>query len=205
MKKIKIISAVLSAAAALTAMAVSASAETVSIYMSDTGYGVNGGKSFSPDGIVAYTSTLGELADLYDTIDFTISATDLDGRDDLLFQVYVAAGDWSIWANAGETPAIEEAGKEYTFSLNVDDIAAEYGADMVICDMGFQILSATPGVVEVTYNVEFNANGGGTKSEPDVSSEDKEIPDTGVEGVGAVAALAAVAGGALVLTSKRRK
>ncbi|MGN1340065.1 MAG: hypothetical protein ACI4WS_07215 [Oscillospiraceae bacterium] len=210
MKKIKVMSAVLSAAAALTAMAVSASAETVSIYMSDAGYGVNGGKSFSPDGIIAYTNTLGELADLYDTIDFTISATDLAGHDDLTFQVYVAAGDWSIWANGGETPAIEEAGTEYTFSLNVDDIAAEYGADMVICDMGFQIMSAEPGVVEVTYNAEFNANGAADTnsdavSEPVVISEDKGSPDTGVEGVGAVAALAVVAAGALALTGKRRK
>lgn len=211
MKKIKVISAVLSAAAAMTVMAVSASAETVSIYMSDAGYGINGGKSFSPDGIVAYTSTLGELSELYDTIDFTISATDLGGRDDLLFQVYVAAGDWSIWANAGETPAIEEAGKEYTFSLNVDDIADEYGSDMVICDMGFQILSGTPGVVEVTYNVEFNANGGasdtdsGTAAEPEVASEQKGSPDTGIEGVGAVAALAVVAAGVVALTGKRRK
>lgn len=202
MKTTKIISSVFAGAISFAALAAFASAETASIYMTDAGYGINGGASFTADGIMAYESTLGDLAELYDSIDFTISATDLGGRDDLLFQVYVAADNWGIWANAGETPAISEAGTEYSFSLNVDDIAAEFGEDKVICDMGFQILSATSGVVEVTYNAEFNANGAAEDTSADTA---KTNPDTGVEGVGAVAALALVAGGAAALTSKRRK
>ena len=96
------------------------------------------------------------LAEKYDRIDFTISASDLDGHDDLVFQVYVAAADWSVWANDRETPAISEAVTEYSFSLNVDDIAAEYGADSVICNMGFQIPSETAGDVDIDYTVNFN-------------------------------------------------
>ena len=211
MRKNRIIP-LLAAAAAMTALAVTASAETAAINMVDAGYGVNGGASFTADGIEPYANTLGDLADLYDTIDFTISVADLGGRDDMMFQVYVSADDWGVWANGEETPAIEEAGTEYTFTLNVDDIAAQYGADKVICDMGFQILSETPGSVDVTYNVEFSNNSSEAPvDEPDGadiitdSSESKGSPDTGVEGVGAAAALAMASGGAMIFTVKRRK
>lgn len=209
MSKLKAIFAAATAAAALAATALSAGAQTASITMLDAGYGISGGVSFAPDGITMNTSTLGELADLYDTIDFTISAADLGGRDDLLFQVYVAADNWAIWANAGETPAIEQAGTEYAFSLNVDDIAAEYGADKVICDMGFQILSGTAGDVDVDYNVVFNAGGAaaesGTAAESGAPAENKGNPDTGVEGVGAIAAAALAAGGMMAFSRKNRR
>lgn len=207
----KRIVSLLAAAAAVTAVSAAASAETATINMVDGGYGINGGASFTVNGIEPYASTLGDLSDLYDTIDFTISVADLGGRDDLLFQVYVSADDWGVWANGDETPAITEAGTEYTFSLNVDDIAAQYGADKVICDMGFQILSATPGSVDVTYNAEFSSSSEAPADVPanaensSESTESKGSPDTGVEGAGAAAALAIAAGGAMLITGKRRK
>lgn len=223
MKLTKIISVL--TAAALTSCALCLSAFAEKITMADAGYGVNGGKSFSPDGITAYTSTLGDLADKYDTIDFTISVADLGGRDDMSFQVYVAAGDWSVWANGldGDTPPISEAGTEYSFSLNVDDIAETYGRDLVICDMGFQVLSATPGDIDVTYNVSFSENGsaankpeetaadtsaaaendgGANKSESE--NGDKDSPDTGVEGVAAIAAAAVISASAVLISRKRK-
>lgn len=137
MKPTKVISVLMVTTLTSCALCVSAFAEKIT--MVDAGYGVNGGKSFSPDGITAYISTLGDLADKYDTIEFTISVADLGGRDDMSFQVYVAAGDWSVWANGldGDTPPISEAGTDYSFSLNVDNIVKTYGRDLIICDMGF--------------------------------------------------------------------
>ena len=227
MKISKTISILSVSALASLALCTSAFAETIT--MADAGYGVNGGKSFTADGITAYSSTLGDLADNYDSIDFTISVADLGGREDLSYQVYVAAGDWSVWANGldGDTPPISEAGTEYSFSLNVDDIADTYGRDLVICDMGFQILSAAPGDIDVTYTVSFSENGsaankpendgetsenGGETSDEAAangeaendSSNDKDMPNTGVEGVAVCMAASVLAVSAIVISKKRK-
>ena len=221
MKISKTISIISASALASLALCTSAFAETIT--MADAGYGVNGGKSFTADGITAYSSTLGDLADNYDSIDFTISVADLGGREDLSFQVYVAAGDWSVWANGldGDTPPISEAGTEYSFSLNVDDIADTYGRDLVICDMGFQILSATPGDVDVTYTVSFSENGSAAKQTEETTeetaaasnadtisiapTEDKNSPDTGITGISTCLAAAAISAGAVLISRKRTK
>ncbi len=222
MKYAKLASFSVAAAVTISAIGISAFAETIT--MADAGHGVNGGKSLFPDGITAYESTLGDLAEICNTMDFTISVADLGGRDDMSFQVYVSADNWAIWANGltGDTPAISEAGKEYTFSLNVDEIAETYGADKVICDMGFQVLSATPGDVDVTYDVVYNNDSTVTEStetEPNEETiaaennstgdtskptEDKGNADTGVEGV-AVSAVAAIIAGSAVIILKKRK
>ncbi|MGN0633653.1 MAG: hypothetical protein ACI4JW_07260 [Oscillospiraceae bacterium] len=167
MKKEKIIPAFFTSFLCLSMAGIAAYAEIESIDMQDAGYGINGGRSFTADGITAYESTLGDLSDKYDTIDFTISADDLGGRSDLVFQVYVAADNWTVWANGNETPAIEAAGTDYSFSLNVDEIAETYGSDKVICDMGFQIMSSTPGAVNVTYSYNFSAGEDSTVDESD--------------------------------------
>lgn len=213
--KLKKTVSILSAALAVCALWAPAFAETIT--MADAGYGVNGGKSFFPDGITAYSSTLGDLSDECDSIDFTISAADLGGRDDLCFQVYVAAGDWSLWANGGETPAISEAGTEYSFSLNVDEIADANGRDLVICDIGFQILSATPGDVDVTYTVSYSENGSAANKpaetvaapaapadDTEKPANDKGSPDTGAEDVAVFAGIAIVSASAILISRKRK-
>ncbi|MCM1054730.1 MAG: NPXTG-anchored protein [Bacteroides sp.] len=229
MKASKIISVLSASAVAAGALCSAAFAETIT--MADAGYGINGGKSFFPDDITAYSSTLGDLADHYDTIDFTISVADLGGRDDLLFQVYVSAGDWAVWANGDETPAISEANTDYSFSLNVDEIAEAHGREFVICDMGFQILSATPGDVDVTYSVSYSANGSAANNEEETVSEpapesaetentasdsdntigasadvsdDKGSPDTGIAGISACFAAAVISASAILVLKKRK-
>lgn len=192
MKAKKIISVLSAAAVAASALCTAAFAEIIT--MTDAGYGVNGGKSFFPDDITAYTSTLGDLADKYDSIDFTISVADLGGREDLSYQVYVSADNWAVWANGltGDTPPISEAGKEYSFSLNVDEIAETYGKDLVICDMGFQVLSSVPGDIDVTYSVNYSENG---------SSADKTEETTAAEETEAAADSAEASGETTVSTS----
>jgi hypothetical protein len=210
MKKFNVLSGIIAAAAVMSSLAIMANAESVTLDMQDGGYGINAGVSFTADGITTYESTLGDLANLYDTIDFTISVDDLGGRNDLCFQVYVSADNWAVWANGGETPTIEASGTEYKFSLDVDDIASTYGEDKQICDMGFQILSETPGDVAVTYTVEFNA--GGTASDNTApaadttstsDSEQKGSPDTGVEGAGAALGIAGAAAGVMAVSRRR--
>lgn len=213
MKIKKIIPAFLTSALCLSLTAVTVHAESASIDMIDAGYGINGGKSFTADGITAYESTLGDLSEKYDTLDFTISAADLGGRNDLLFQVYVSADNWAIWANGNETPAIEEAGKEYSFSLDVDELAASYGSDKVICDMGFQIMSATAGKVDVDYSYSFNtAEAAATVEETTavedtvpVSDEATEAPVTGNAPASLMALTAAVSLAAAAASRKKIK
>lgn len=177
MKIKKVFPALLSSVLCLSLAAMTAYAETESIDMQDAGYGINGGRSFTADGITAYESTLGDLSEKYDTVDFTISVDDLGGRSDLVFQVYVSADNWTVWANGNETPAIEAAGTEYAFSLNVDEIAETYGSDKVICDMGFQILSSTPGAVNVTYSYNFSAGGDAAVDGSDNEAVAEETPE----------------------------
>lgn len=209
MKIKKIFPAFLSSVLCLSLAAMTAYAETESIDMQDAGYGINGGRSFTADGITAYESTLGDLSDKYDTIDFTISADDLGGRSDLVFQVYVAADNWTVWANGNETPAIEATGTDYSFSLNVDEIAETYGSDKVICDMGFQIMSSTPGAVNVTYSYNFSADGdvADTAETPDeapaADNAQSEIPRTGNIPV-SVIAVSAVLSAATFLISRKK-
>lgn len=87
----------------------------------------------------------------------------------------------------------------------------------MICDMGFQVLSATPGDIDVTYTVSFSENGSAAnkpeettaendeeinKSEPE--NDDKGSPDTGVEGVAAIAATAIISASAILISRKRK-
>lgn len=213
MKISKCISASAAAVLATCVLTIGASAETssVAVNMQDTGYGINGGVSFSADGINMYESTLGDLAELYDSIDFSITADDLGGRNDLLFQVYVSADNWGIWANGNETPAISEAGTEYSFSLDVDAIADNYGSDKIICDMGFQILSQTAGEVPLTYTVNFySENSADTTAENNKSIDDyaaeKETtsPQTGNIGISGIILTSALTGTIAVAAGKRK-
>ncbi len=224
MKLIKLLSMGAAASiAALSLSVISLAATTKEIDMQETGYGINGSVVFTDSEIVANVSTLGDLAEKYDFIEFSISADDLGGRDDLLFQVYVAADTWGVWANGESTPPITEAGVTYGFSLDVDAVAEKYGADKVICDMGFQILSQTPGAVTVNYEYEF------TSGEParsitsyvapdaaqvtdaaqttDTATTDAKAnnPDTGIADTGVLVGVMMVSALAVTLTKKRAK
>ncbi len=208
MKKARLLTGIAVAATAAMAMTTMASAYTIDKSL---------GKNWSLNATIP-ASEFAELSEKpYVTITFTVEADDLSNEAENYWSIKPMDSSWTfIDPNGVGGPELAEAKDAYPVEQDATSITFKVPDDYidVIKEGGMIIIGHRLHLNEMTLSAEAPAapapdDGGDETQAPDngntdAPTPDKNTPDTGVEGVAIVAALAIVATGAVVVARKRK-